>query len=101
LAQALAQAHVYRDRLTRYPEAAQEFYGLPHTRDPRLIIVIGKADSLPEHRQRVLRELNKSLHRVEIVPYDVLAKRAEAVLDNVELYLVAAESESAASDAAS
>jgi hypothetical protein len=101
LAQALAQAHVYRDRLTRYPEAAQEFYGLPHTRDPRLIIVIGKAECLPEHRQRVLRELNKSLHRVEIVPYDVLAKRAEAVLDNVELYLVAAESESAAPDAPS
>jgi hypothetical protein len=98
LAQALAQAHVYRDRLTRYPEAAEEFYGLPHTRDPRLIIVIGKAESLPEHRQRVLLELNKSLHRVEIVPYDVLAKRATAVLDNVELYLLAAQAESAPGD---
>lgn len=93
LAQALAQALVYRDRLTRYPEAAKELYGLPHSRDPRLIIVIGKADSLPEHRQRVLLELNKSLHRVEIVPYDVLAKRATAVLDNVERYLLAAQAE--------
>jgi hypothetical protein len=98
LAQALAQAHVYRDRLTRYPEATKEFYGLPHTRDPRLIIVIGKAESLPDHRQRVLLELNKSLHRVEIVPYDVLAKRAKAVLDNVELYFRAAEEASAVMD---
>jgi Shedu protein SduA, C-terminal len=98
LAQALAQAIVYRDRLTRHADAAEELYGLPHTRDPRLIIVIGKADSLPEHRQRVLLELNKSLHRVEVVPYDVLAKRANAVLDNVELYLLAAEEASAATD---
>ncbi len=96
LAQALAQAIVYRDRLTRYADAAKELYGLPQTRDPRLIIVIGKADSLPEHRQRVLFELNKSLHRVEVVPYDVLAKRAKAVLDNVELYLLAADEASAA-----
>jgi hypothetical protein len=94
LGQALAQALVYRDRLTRYADAAQELYGLPHTRDPRLIIVIGKADSLPDHRQRVLFELNKSLHRVEVVPYDVLAKRSTAVLDNVERYLLAAQEES-------
>jgi hypothetical protein len=37
----------------------------------------------------VLAELNKSLHRVEVVPYDVLAKRALAVLSNVEKYLLA------------
>ncbi|MEX2211242.1 MAG: Shedu anti-phage system protein SduA domain-containing protein [Gaiellaceae bacterium] len=98
LAQALAQAIVYRDRLTRYADAAKELYGLPYTRDPRLIIVIGKADPLPEHRKRVLLELNKSLHRVEVVPYDVLAKRANAVLDNVELYLLAAHEASALAD---
>jgi hypothetical protein len=96
LAQALAQAIVYRDRLTRYAGAAEELYGLPHTREPRLIIVIGKADPLPEHRRRVLHELNKSLHRVAVVPYDVLAKRATAVLDNVEQYFLAAEEEAAA-----
>jgi hypothetical protein len=96
LAQALAQAIVYRDRLTRYADAAEELYGLPHTREPRLIIVIGKADPLPNHRRRVLHELNKSLHRVEVVPYDVLAKRATAVLDNVDHYLLAAEETSSA-----
>lgn len=91
LAEALAQVHVYRDVLTTYADTAAGLYGLHHTRDPRLIIVIGKADPLPEHRRRVLWELNKSLHRVEIVPYDLLGKRSEAVLKNVELYRLAAE----------
>jgi hypothetical protein len=36
----------------------------------------------------VLTELNKSLHRVEVVPYDVLGMRASAILDNVERYLL-------------
>jgi hypothetical protein len=56
-----------------------------------LIIVIGKADPLPDHRRRILLELNKSLHRVEVVPYDVLAKRARAVLANIESHLQLAE----------
>lgn len=91
LVQALGQAIVYRDRLTRYAAAADELYGLPHTGDPRLIIVLGKVGALPEHRRRALLELNKSLHRIEVVPYDVLAQRAEAVLDNVERYITTSE----------
>jgi hypothetical protein len=93
LGQALAQALVYRDRLTRHAAAAGELYGLPQARDPRLIIVMGKVGALPEHRAQVLRELNKSLHRVEVVPYDVLAMRARAMLDNVEAYFTAAQSD--------
>lgn len=93
LAQALAQALVYRDRLTRHADAAQELFGLPHTRDPRLIIVVGRGDRLSADRQRVLAELNRSLHRVEVVPYDVLARRAEAVLNNVDSYFSAASEE--------
>jgi hypothetical protein len=34
-----------------------------------------------------MRELNRSLHRVEVVPYDVPGKRATAALANVEQYL--------------
>jgi hypothetical protein len=90
LAGALAQVHVYRDVLTTDAAAAERLYGLEHTRDPRAIIVIGRAELLPDHRRSVLRELNRSLHRVEIVPYDILARRADAVLDNVERYVLAA-----------
>lgn len=91
LAQALAQVHVYRTLLTTYPDATADIFGLQGTRDPRLVIVIGKVERLGERTKRVLTELNKSLHRVEVVPYDVLAGRAEAVLDNVEKYLVPGE----------
>ena len=93
LAKALAQVHVYRDRMTRHAPVAEDLYGLTQTRDPHLTIVIGRADPLPEQSKRVLGELNKSLHRVEIVPYDALGERANNVLDNVEKYLLAAEEE--------
>jgi antiviral defense system Shedu protein SduA len=89
LAQAIAQVHVYRDVL-RHDVLLAEQYGLPNSRDPRVIIVIGSADSMPDYRLAVLRELNKSLHRVEIVPYDVLGKRATAALANVERHLLVA-----------
>ena len=90
LAQALAQVHVYRDVLSTDAETVRTRYGLPNTRDPRVIIVIGQGHSLQPHRADVLRELNLSLHRMEVVPYDVLADRATTLLDNVEHYLAAA-----------
>jgi hypothetical protein len=88
LALALGQVHSYRDRLTRHAEATEDLVGLQLSRDPWLTIVIGRADLLAPHSKRVLSELNKSLHRVEVIPYDVLAKRADAVLTNVEAYLL-------------
>jgi hypothetical protein len=101
LAKALGQVHAYRDRLTRHAEATEDLLGLPLSRDPWLIIVIGRVDRLPKHSQRVLTELNKSLHRVQIVPYDVLAKRADAVLNNIDKYLLAAQGQQAHENAAS
>jgi len=96
LAGALAQVHVYRDILTSEEGTIERLYGLQNTRDPRVIIVVGSSERLPDHFRRVLRELNRSLHRVEIVPYDVLGERATAVLDNVNKYLLVANSESGA-----
>jgi Domain of unknown function (DUF4263) len=87
LGQALAQVHVYRDMLSQDAETMRVRYGLQNTPDPRVIIVIGRADALQPHRARVLREMNLSLHRVEIVPYDILG----TVLQNVEHYLTASK----------
>lgn len=84
LANALAQVHVYRARLTDFQAIHTALYGLSDPRDPRLIIVIGTYARLSEYSKRVLKELNKSLHRVEVVPYDILALRGEAVLANLE-----------------
>jgi hypothetical protein len=90
LAQALAQVHVYRHAL-RHDQVTEELFGLSHARDPRVIVVLGKAADLTDHAREVLRELNLSLHRVEIVPFDVLSQRAQALVANVERYLLAAE----------
>lgn len=87
LAQALAQIHVYRDVLTEDSGTVEKLYGLQETRDPLLIVVIGRVASLTTDRARVLKNLNLSLHRVEIVPYDVLGARARTVVRNVERYL--------------
>jgi hypothetical protein len=77
--------------LSKDAETMRVRYGLQHTPDLRVIIVIGRADALPPHRARVLREMNLSLHRVEIVSYDILGKRASTVLQNVENYLTASK----------
>jgi hypothetical protein len=87
LSNALAQAHVYRDTLSSSPETLERLYGLSHATQPRVLIIIGQGRDLPVHRARVLHELNLSLHRIEIVPYDALALRAGAILDNLESHL--------------
>lgn len=90
LALALAQVHAYRDALSE-EGAHEKFFALPHTREPRITILIGLASALSEQERRILRELNCSLHRVEIVPFDILSRRAHAVLNNVERYLLTAQ----------
>lgn len=87
LAHALPQALAYRDRLSRHPGAAEEFHGIRNAREPRLLIVLGRQASLADHERLVLLELNRSLHRAEVVPYDVIAQRAEATLANISTYL--------------
>jgi hypothetical protein len=87
LAQAIAQAMAYRDRLTRFSRGARELQGIAYPREPRLIIVLGRRSAMEKHQRRVLKELNRSLHRAEVVPYDLIAKRAKRTLDNIVTYL--------------
>jgi hypothetical protein len=87
LAHALPQALAYRDRLSRHPGAAEEFHGIRNAREPRLLIVLGRQSDLADHERVVLLELNRSLHRAEVLPYDVIAQRAEATLTNISTYL--------------
>ena len=84
LAQALAQVHIYRERLTSQASAMEELYEISHTKDPRVTIVIGRASDLPDKTaKRILRQLNLTLHRMEVMPYDVLADRADAQLKSI------------------
>ena len=86
LSNALAQAHMYRSVL-RASNDLRTQYGLSDTRHPRIIILIGLAEMLTDNGKDVLRELNLSLHRVEVIPYDHLGERLHGMVRNIERLL--------------
>lgn len=86
LAKALAQAHHYRALLDQSRNLHDQ-YGLADTRQPRILIVLGCSTSLTATSREVLRQLNLSLHRVEVIPYDLLGTRTAGLLDNLESLL--------------
>jgi len=88
LANALAQVQVYHRQLTRSEESMDEDYGIRNTRHPRTTIIVGREHRLSLTRKRILRQLNRSLHRTDVMPYDVLAQRAETQLNNLEALLL-------------
>ena len=82
LARALAQVQLYKERIATSSTDDRKLYGV--TRDPIITIVIGRDSDLPNDTARkILRQLNVTLHRTRILPYDILAKRAEAQLKNL------------------
>ena len=82
LARALAQVQLYKERIAASSRDDRELYGV--TRDPRITIVIGRDSDLPnETARKILRQLNVTLHRTKVLPYDILGKRAAAQLKNL------------------
>lgn len=88
LAQALAQAHLYREWLAITPDSTlKDQYDLHRVRIPRVTIVIGLRSSLPTpEAATILDQLNLTLHRMEVMPYDMLARRAEIESDNLAIF---------------
>lgn len=87
LSRALAQAHHYRAILDQSRELNEQ-YGLADSRQPRILILIGRSTDLGNPSREILRQLNLSLHRVEVIPYDLLGRRTKGLLDNIEALLV-------------
>ncbi len=87
LANALAQSHSYRDTMTKYENAIEEQFGIRNPAQPNIYIIIGKASKLTDIQRRILRQLNLSMHRVQIVPYDILSYRAGQLIENIQKYL--------------
>ena len=83
LAKALAQAHHYRTLLDQSAGLGAQ-YGLADTRQPKILILLGRSETLSESSKEILRQLNLSLHRVEVIPYDILGLRTSGLLSNVE-----------------
>lgn len=86
LAKALAQAHLYRGHLDESRGLAAQ-YGLSDTRQARVVILVGRSTDLSDTCKEILRQLNLSLHRVEVIPYDVLGQRTEGWLERIERLL--------------
>lgn len=86
LAKALAQAHHYRSILDQARNLRDQ-YGLSDTRQPNILILLGRSGTLSDAGREILRELNLSLHRVEVIPYDLLGRRTEDFLGNIEALL--------------
>lgn len=88
LAQALAQVHLYREWLAITPDSVLESqYRLQRARNPRVTIVIGLESSLPTPEAgTILDQLNLTLHRMEIMPYDSLARRAETESEKLAMF---------------
>lgn len=79
---ALAQVQLYREGIATSSKENLDLYGV--TRDPRVTIVIGRDDDLPnETARKILRQLNVTLHRMQVFPYDILADRVEAQVENL------------------
>jgi hypothetical protein len=99
LAKALAQSHHYRALLDQ-THGLENQYGLLDTRQPKILILLGRSDSLSETSKEILRQLNLSLHRVEVIPYDALGHRTAGLLNNVEAMWNRPDSEGVASGSA-
>ncbi len=99
LATALAQAHLYRSIL-RDTNSLRGQFGLLDTRQPRILIFIGLSRRLTEGARDVLRELNLSLHRVEVIPYDLLGVRMSGLISNLETLMARPSDEIANPNAA-
>lgn len=87
LSGALAQAHHYRSILDQGRDLHEQ-YGLADSRQPRILILIGRSTDMSNSGREILRQLNLSLHRVEVIPYDLLGRRTGGFLDNIETLLV-------------
>jgi hypothetical protein len=88
LSNAIAQAHSYKVRLSRDEKHMEEEHGVKNSGSPRLIVVVGLKEKMPQHSALILDELNRSLHGVEIIPYDLIAKRARMLVANAEKFLI-------------
>ena len=78
---AVGQVTQYRDFLMeRFGEAAAHF---PNFREPQGLVVIGIEGGLTEAQRRVLRSENQHRTGVQIVGFDWVGRRAEAIAHNL------------------
>ncbi|WP_081730216.1 Shedu anti-phage system protein SduA domain-containing protein [Pseudomonas sp. URIL14HWK12:I6] len=97
LSNAIAQVNRYLFILDRDNQFLVNEYGMQNTKHPKAFILIGKSSSCSQSEIETLQQLNKSLHRIEILPFDTLIVKCDAMLAYLERTIGAMELQSAES----
>jgi hypothetical protein len=97
LSNASAQVNRYLFILDRDNQFLANEYGMQNTKHPKAFILIGKSSSCSQSEIETLQQLNKSLHRIEILPFDTLIVKCDAMLAYLERTIGAMELQSAES----
>lgn len=84
LSNAIAQVNRYLFILDRDNQFLANEYGIQNAKHPKAFILIGKNSDCSQSETEVLQQLNKSLHRIEVLPFDTLILKCDAMLRYLE-----------------
>lgn len=84
LSNAIAQINRYLFVLDRDSQYLSGELGIENAKHPKAYILIGKSSDCSPSELETLQQLNKSLHRIEIIPFDDLVLKCDAMLSYLE-----------------
>ncbi|RON67550.1 hypothetical protein BK675_15990 [Pseudomonas fluorescens] len=84
LSNAIAQINRYLFVLDRDCLYLSGELGIQNAKQPKAYILIGKSSDCSVSELETLKQINKSLHRIEIIPYDELVLKCDAMLSYLE-----------------
>ena len=84
LSNAIAQINRYLFLLDRDCSYLSGEFGIKNAKHPKAYILIGKSSDCSPSELETLQQLNKSLHRIEVIPFDWLILKCDAMLSYLE-----------------
>ncbi|MNN77121.1 hypothetical protein D3C81_1935570 [compost metagenome] len=84
MSNAIAQVSRYLFLLDRDNQFLANEYGIQNAKHPKAFILIGKSSECSQSELDTLQQLNKSLHRIEVIPFDTLIIKCDAMLAYLE-----------------
>lgn len=80
LSNAIAQVSRYLHVLERDNQFLPDEYGIQNARHPKAFILIGKTQDFSHPELETLQQMNRSLHGIEILTFDALVLKCDAML---------------------
>lgn len=84
LSNAIAQVNRYLFILERDNQYLPSEFGIQNAKHPKAYILIGNSADCSPSELETLTQLNKTLHRIEIIPFDTLILKCDAMLAHLE-----------------